>query len=184
MWSQGGKPELKVVFSGGSRDKAWQSASFLIRKYGACLVYHQGVQTSHGYNPQDDQKFFDLLSSDPVQLDIAIRAAEGVVEHLKDLRSSGTGPEEDPPTKLSALMIGALHASDNKWIEENSRRCYLNAYLDDMAQGFIILAKSFAKEKHYIERILEMFYMDGFKWLCLEDVSIILIRLTRAGYIK
>src|SRR2546429_261405 len=92
---------------------------------------HQGVQTSHGYNPQDDQKFFDLLSSDPVQLDIAIRAAEGVVEHLKDLRSAGTGPEEDPPTKLSALMIGALHASDNKWIEENSRRCYLNAYLDD-----------------------------------------------------
>lgn len=189
IWEQEREPQLKVVLSSDDEDTVRKYESFLIRYYGLRLTNYQGIQSRYPhqrsfsqYENEDEQELLSALT-EPDELESAIQAAKDLrdndlIEILEDLRG-----KQDVSSSLSKLMKGALRASDNPWLEKNLDRYYLNAYLDDIAQGFIILASRFEGDDRSHERILEMFHMDGFKWLCIEDIFVIDARLTRAGYI-
>ena len=125
---------------------------------------------------EDEQELLDAFHSEG-DLERAIQSTKEVVAMLENLRG-----KLDASTKLSELMRGALGASG--WIEKNLDRPYLNGFLDDMARGFIVLASALPQSNRLPEDILARFHADGIKWLRLEDILMIMIRLTRAGYLE
>ncbi len=188
MWEQGREPQLKVVLSSDDEATVRRYENFLIRYYGLRLTNYQGIQSRYPqqshyeYEYEDEQVLLSVLT-EPDELESAIQGAKDLrdndlIEILEDLRG-----RQDVSTNLSKLMKGALRASDNPWLEKNLDRYCLNGFLDDVALGFIDLASEFEGEDRAHERILEMFHMDGLRWLCLEDIFVIDVRLRRAGYI-
>jgi len=182
IWDEGREIKQKVVLSSNSRDEVRAYESFLIRHHGLSLTNFQGIHskfpqhTPYKYELEDEQEVLNALQ-DPNQLESAIQSAKELVKILERFRN-----KIDPPTELSDLMRGALGASG--WIEKNLGRSCLNSYLDDMARGFIAVASSLPQSDRLPEDILEKFHADGIKWLHVEDVLMIMIRLTRAGYLK
>jgi hypothetical protein len=184
IWEQGREPLLKVVFSSDDETAVRKYESFLIRYYGLRLTNYQGIQSKYPqqscyeYEWEDEQELLSVMT-EPRELESAIEATKDLTAILEDLRD-----KQDVATDLAKLMKGALRASDNGWLEKNLDRPYLNGFLDDMAQGFIALVSALPQSGRLPEDILEMFRADGIKWLCVEDVIVIVARLTRAGYIR
>lgn len=189
IWEQEREVKQKVVLSSDDEDTVRKYENFLIRYYGLRLTNYQGIlsayplQSYYEYEHEDEQLLLSALT-EVDELEDAIRAAKdlrdkGLIEILEDLRG-----KQDVSTSLSKLMKGALRVNDNGWLDKNRDRYNLNGFLDEVARGFIDLSLAFEGEPHAHEGILGMFHMDGLKWLSLEDVAVILIRLRRAGYIK